>query len=243
MNRDPDRPWVIGHRGASAARPENTLAAFRHAYALGADAVELDVRRTADGVLVVHHDAEVIEAGPIIDLDWATLAERAPWIPTIEEAVEACAGMWINVEVKNSPVDPDWDPNDQTVKAIAEIFTEWGIADRILLSSFNLQSVVRAKQLMPTLATGWLLDRGSSPLGAVAGTVELEIDALHPHADDLGDPNSIAAAHDAGLLVITWTVDDPDEIRRLATTGVDGIITNVPGIARSALQNRDDDRN
>src|SRR4051812_33810066 len=89
---------VIAHRGASKAERENTLGAFRRARAMGADAVELDVRRTVDGVLVVHHD-------PLP-------AELTPHVPTLGDALDACTGMWVNVEIKNDPDEPDFDERD-----------------------------------------------------------------------------------------------------------------------------------
>jgi glycerophosphoryl diester phosphodiesterase len=244
MDRPANRPWVIGHRGASTARRENTVAAFRHAFALGADAVELDVRRTADGGLVVHHDAVVNGIGPIVQLDTAEVATRAPWIPTFDEAIDACAGMWINVEIKNSPADPDWDPEDRAVDGVLASLTTRDACDRALVSSFNLQTAVRAAGACRDLTVGWLIDRGIDPIGAIAGAADASMDSLHPHAAALSPgiaEEATTAAHAAGLLLITWTVDDPVEIRRLAAAGVDGIITNVPDAARSALDDCDRD--
>ena len=102
-------PAVMAHRGASKAEPENTVAAFQRAGAMGAHAVELDVRRTSDGVLVVHHnphlhDLRLIAATPYADLPDA--------VPTLGEALDACAGMWVNVEIKNDPEEPDFDPTE-----------------------------------------------------------------------------------------------------------------------------------
>jgi glycerophosphoryl diester phosphodiesterase len=241
MDRTADRPWVIGHRGASAARRENTVVAFRHAYALGADAVELDVRRTADGGLVVHHDAFLEGVGAIIDLDTADLTTRAPWIPTFEDAIDACAGMWINVEIKNSPTDPDWDPDDRALDGVLAALAARNACDRILVSSFNLQTAMRAVGACRGLATGWLTDRNVDPIEAITGAAEAAMDALHPHAASLPGASAeeaTAAAHAAGLFLITWTVDDPAEARRLAAAGVDGIITNAPDAIRSALEDR-----
>ena len=103
---------VIAHRGASVAERENTIAAFRAASEIGADAVELDVRRTADGVLVVHHDALVPTGDgshPIDDLDLARLPTH---VPTLGAALDACTGMWVNVEIKNDPREAGFDATD-----------------------------------------------------------------------------------------------------------------------------------
>ena len=100
---------VIAHRGASRAERENTLAAFRRAGEMGADAVELDVRRTADGVLVVHHNPGLDDGRVIATMQHGELPAH---VPTLTDALDACAGMWVNVEIKNDPTEPDFDPTD-----------------------------------------------------------------------------------------------------------------------------------
>ena len=92
---------VIAHRGASRAAPENTVAAFRRAAEMGAQAVELDVRRTGDGALVVHHDAA---SRPTAVRSASSPAPTSPThVPAFAAALDACAGMWVNVEIKNDP--------------------------------------------------------------------------------------------------------------------------------------------
>jgi glycerophosphoryl diester phosphodiesterase len=233
----PGRPWVIAHRGASAAFPENTLAAFRGAAALGADAVELDARRTADGAVVVHHDAVVPGVGAIVAHTAAALRRRAPWVPTLAEALDACAAMWVDVEVKNSPADPDWDPADALVARVVAEIAEAGRAGEVLLTSFNPATILRARSLAPGLATGRLVEAG--PLApAIAGAAGAGHAALLPHAAALQGPAAAAAAeaaHRAGIGLFAWTVDDPAEGRRLAAAGLDGIITNRPDALAAAL--------
>src|SRR4051812_14055963 len=133
------KPLVIGHRGASAARPENTVEAFRHAAELGADWVELDVRRTADGALVVHHDAELPDGRLIVALD---AGELPPSVASLDQAMTACAGLGVNVEIKNSAGDPDFDPDQRVARAVAALLVDpppaWRLdLDRILVSSFS----------------------------------------------------------------------------------------------------------
>ena len=100
---------VIGHRGASRAERENTLAAFRAAVAQGADGVELDVRRTADGALAVHHDAHLPDGRAIVATTWADMPDH---VPDLASALDACAGLrTVNVEIKNWPGDVDFDPS------------------------------------------------------------------------------------------------------------------------------------
>ena len=100
------RPLVIAHRGASVDRPENTVAAFAEARVQGADWVELDVRLSADGVLVVHHDAHLADGRLIRLVDSDDLPAD---VPSLAEAFEAAEGMGVNIEVKNLPGDPDFD--------------------------------------------------------------------------------------------------------------------------------------
>jgi glycerophosphoryl diester phosphodiesterase len=242
MQRPPDRPWVIAHRGASGALRENTLAAFREAYARGADAVEMDVRRTADGALVIHHDPVLTGAGPIVRLDLEDVEEIAPWVPDLDAAVSACAGMWMNVEIKNSPSDPDWDPDQRIAVWTIEALRDQGVVDRVLVSSFNPDTVRAAVGDSPGLRTGWLAGPGADPLPLIHEAAAAGCTSIHPDVSAMRGAKAdvvVEAAARAGLRVIVWTVDDEDEIRRLAAAGVDGIITNHPGRARSALEHRD----
>jgi glycerophosphoryl diester phosphodiesterase len=232
------RPWVIAHRGASAAFPENTVEAFRAAAAMGADAIELDVRRSADGRPLVHHDAVVPGVGPIVSFTAAELRRHTPWLPGLEEALEACAGTWVDIEVKNSPADPDWDPADCLVETVVARLPAEAGEGRILLSSFNPPTLARARALAPGLPTGCLVDRPGPAGEAAAGAAQAGHRMLLPHAAALaGDAARawVGAAHEAGLLLVTWTVDDPGEVRRLAAAGIDGVITNRPDAVLSAL--------
>jgi glycerophosphoryl diester phosphodiesterase len=238
VDRPSGRPWIIAHRGASASRRENTIAAFAHAALLGADAVEFDVRRSADGQLVVHHDDTVPGVGPIIELAVADLRREAPWVPTFAEAMGACSGMWVNVEIKNSPGDRDWDPTDAALEGAIAALGRSGEAGRVLISSFNPQTVYRALNRLPGLRTGLLIEADADPREAIAAAAASGITAVHPAAASLDDgtvDGVVAAARRHRVGIVTWTVDDAGEIRRLAAAGVDGIITNVVAVARSVL--------
>ena len=159
------RPLVIGHRGASAARPENTVDAFPHAAELGADWVELDVRRTADDALVIHHDALLPDGRTIVEL---TAAELPPSVASLDDAMAACAGMGVNVEIKNVPDDPDWDPDDRIAREVAELLLEppsgWRIdLTRILVTSFDPRTVGVVRSRSATIPTGQLVFDLSDP--------------------------------------------------------------------------------
>ena len=147
-------PQIIAHRGASRAEEENTLAAFRRAGEQGADGVELDVRRTADDRLVVHHDAALPD-GRVIR---ATASDDLPdRVPTLAAALDACTGMFVNIEIKNGPDDPDFDPTEWAAhRVIAELVARTPHS-RWLISSFRLETVDVCRQLLPTVPTAWLV--------------------------------------------------------------------------------------
>ncbi len=222
---------VIAHRGASRAFPENTVAAFRGALAMGADMAELDVRRTADGHLAVHHDARLADGRVIVDLAARDLPSH---IPDLREAIEACGTMTVNVEVKNSSRDPDFDVERRVATEVAAAVGDHDIYDRILVSSFDVGSIGRIREVDDRVSTAWLTMVVPDPEAVVASLVEAGHRALHPH-DPLVDASLVDACHRAGIAVNVWTVDDPVRIGALAALGVDGICTNEPDVALRVL--------
>lgn len=220
---------VFAHRGASVAEPENTIAAFRQAVALGADGVELDVRRTADDHLVVHHDALLPDGRVIVETRFDDLPAS---VPELTAAIAACGDLIVNVEIKNDPDEPDFDPSDWVGYRLAAVLARQGISARWLLSSFRLQTVDRLRRLLPGVRTAWLTTDADEAI--VERAAARGHHAVHPWVDRLTE-DGVRRAHAAGLVVNTWTCDDPDRIRELASWGVDGICTNVPDVARSVL--------
>ena len=225
---------VLGHRGASASLPENTLGAFRAALDLGADGVELDVRRTADGGLAIRHDAELADGRPVVEV---RTAELPPDVPLLDQVLDACAGAEIvNVELKNWPADVDFDPAEQLADQVVALLDARGqLADEhLLVTSFHLPTVDRFRALAPALPTGFLVINADEPEALVARVADAGHRALHPHhlfvTEDLVD-----LAHAAGLALNTWTVDDPDRITWLAEIGVDAVIVNDPASALATL--------
>jgi glycerophosphoryl diester phosphodiesterase len=221
---------VIAHRGASRVERENTVAAFERAVGRGVDGIELDVRRTADGAVVVHHDAaltdgRVIARTPRRDLPF--------YIPTLAEALDACQGAWVNIEVKNDPRDPDFDPDDATVDGVlAELDRRRPSEGPWLISSFRLETIDRCHQLAAGVPTAWLVfavDRDTPPMLAARGHV-----AVHPVVSAV-DAGVVEHCHAAGLRVNTWTCNDPERACELAEWGVDGIVTDVPRVILDAF--------
>ena len=225
------RPLVLAHRGAATFFPENSLAAFVEARRLGADGVELDVRRSADGALVVHHDRLVPGAGDVAVL---TVAELPPGVPLLDAALDACAGMTVNIEVKNLPHEPHWDGAELAARQVAAVVVERGLLANVVVSSFALATIDAVRAAEPEVVTGLLTPPGADQLRALDLAVGAGHRAIHPHHLGL-DLALVDAAHDRGLAVTAWTADDAERIRWLAAAGVDGIITNRPDVALAAL--------
>ena len=198
---------------------------------MGADMAELDVRHTADGQLAVHHDARLADGRAIIEVAARDLPSE---VPNLEEALAACDGMAVNVEVKNSSRDPDFDPERTVAAEVAAIVGERGLHDGILVSSFDVGSIARVRQVDARVATAWLTTLLPDAAGAVASLVEAGHRALHPY-DPIVDAALVEVCHRAGIEVNVWTVDDPARINELVGFGVDGICTNVPDVALRVL--------
>jgi glycerophosphoryl diester phosphodiesterase len=208
---------VYAHRGASKAAPENTVAAFLLAKEMGADGVELDVHRG----LLVHHDAEPVPADA----------------PSLARALDACAPMVVNVEIKNLQGDPDYDPTNAVADEVVTLLHERGRRDDVVVSSFNLATIDRVRELDSSIATAFLVMH--APDDDVIGRV---VDrarrhghgGINPHHGGV-TPRLVELANAAGLVVSAWTVDDPERMRQLRDWGVDAIITNVPDVALTVL--------
>lgn len=223
---------VIAHRGASEAQPENTITAFQHAVELGADWVELDVRRSADDVLLVSHDAHTEDGRTIVEHIYADLPET---IPTVAEALDACTGAKVNLEIKNDPDDPDYDAEHQISDAVVGLALAFREPDELLLSSFNMDTVRRIKAINPTLpaalVTGVLVMDVALLIDRV---VAAGLEAVNPWEHTL-DQGFVERAHEAGLQVHPWTVNTPERMRELIDMGVDSLITDRPDVARAVV--------
>jgi glycerophosphoryl diester phosphodiesterase len=154
---DADVTQIIAHRGASAVEPENTVAAFRRAVADGADGIELDVRRTADDRLVVHHDARLSDGRIIRD---TPVDELPVGIPELDAALDACDGAFVNIEIKNDPDEPDFDPTEWIAHRTLALLERRGVDARWLLSSFRYETVALCRRWCRGSARpGWCCTR------------------------------------------------------------------------------------
>ncbi len=237
MNRwlQSERCLVIAHRGASAAAPENTLAAFRLAADLGADGVELDVRRTVDGQLVVIHDASVDRTtngtGRVaaLTLDQVRRFDagrkfgppfRGERIPLLSQVFEVLGGrLLVDVEVKAAGVEA----------ALLDLIRKTQMVDSVLISSFDAQVVAHVRDLAPEMPAG-LLQSAADPYVAVS----VRATAYLPEVTAL-TADVVASCRSHGLRVITWTVRTEEEARQALRLGVDGIIADDPTMIRKML--------
>ncbi len=232
-----NRPIVLAHRGASAHAADNSIEAFELAVAHGADGVEMDVRYSADGVVLLNHDPDVGEMGPLIHHDFAAIRLAHPELPTLDEALCVLGDLIVNVEIKNSPIDADFDAAHRMAEDIVRWVNRHDIHGRVVVTSFNPETVARVGALDPSIETGQLLHVGFpivSELGTIAAAGHRWV---APNiADVMSDPDAIiGAAHSTGLRIVTWTVDDPEMIRTVSAAGIDGIICNDPRSAMAVI--------
>lgn len=226
-------PEIIAHRGASREYPENTLAAFAAALALGADGIELDVHATRDGVLVVHHDVDVAPdpARPStrLRLDTLTASEvaalpREPQraIPTLDSVCELIGdAATLYVEVKASGVAP------LVVDAIRRYPDV-----RMAVHAFDHRLPVAVRALRPETPIGLL--SASYPLDVAAWVGAVRADAFWQQAS-LVDQALVDAVHAMGARLICWTVNDAPQARQLVAWGADALCSDVPGEIRAAI--------
>ena len=239
-------PAIIAHRGASAYAPENTLASFELAVRQKADAIELDAKLTIDGHVVVFHDQTLDRTtgaqGRVIDSKLADLrrldagshfdvAYRGEPIPTLDEVFDlAGKHIFINVELTNYA-----SPLDLLPEKVAEIVKKHNLAERVMFSSFNPIALIRIRRILPEVAVGLLARPGRQGAWARSWFGRLiRYQSLNPALDD-ADKRLLARTHRHGCSLLVYTVNQPEDMRRLFQLGVDGIFTDDPLTARRIL--------
>jgi glycerophosphoryl diester phosphodiesterase len=214
---------VFAHRGCTEdGAVENSLDAFSEARRLGADGVELDVRLTKDGALAVHHDAEIPGVGVIAELEVSDLPRH---VALLADVLAACEGMTVNVEIKNAPQDPGWDPGEAVAALTAATIDEAGWIDRVIVSSFQPVTLRAVQAADGRLALGALWGFGSDPGLGVDEAVGAGLRAVHPFVLSV-TPDLVTRAHEAGLAVNVWTVNDVGDLERMVEVGADAVITD-----------------
>ncbi len=224
---------VIAHRGGSGEWRENTLEAFAGARSDGADGVELDARLTHDGSLVVHHDA-ALETGQTIG--GLSRWELPDWIPDLGAAVAACEGMLLDVEIKLDLPEHSNRLDAGKSRAIGTALAEsLGRSDgSIIVSSFWPDALIAFSEAAAGFATGLLVHPADDAHRAVTTASNLGCRALHPFYLAV-DAALVDRCHEAGLQVGTWTVNGSDDVRSVASAGVDAVITDQVSVALRAV--------
>jgi glycerophosphoryl diester phosphodiesterase len=254
------RPWLVAHRGGALLRPENTLPAFDHAARLGADAFELDVRLTADGVVLVFHDDETsrltgapgtIEArteaeARALDAGFSFTADGGltfPWRgrgvspPPLRELLERFPGVRMNIEAKSA--DP------KLAEALVKVVREAGAADRVCVGSQHDEQGERIRSLLPQACH--FLPENAATCHVMAARVEgatgcpdgWDVADL-PHRMEgsdivVVDRRTVEYLHGRGMAVFVWTVDAEEDMRALLESGVDGVMTDRPDLLARVL--------
>lgn len=242
MRRRTERPWVYGHRGASARAPENTLRGFALALDEGADGVELDVRDAGDGNVVVAHDPTLLRVAKnpmvVAASTVRALAEvdlgQGEHVPTLDAAIDLVRGRdaLLNVEVKGDVPD-----RVRLVRAVTRLLRRRSARDRegILVSSFRPEMLAGLRLGGAGVPVAFLFDAENTGLFRARWLARVfRPDGLHPQRG-LATEARIAHWHARGCFVGAWTVDDPSEAKRLAQAGIDALITNDPRGILAAL--------
>ncbi|MCF6313893.1 MAG: hypothetical protein L3J39_15715 [Verrucomicrobiales bacterium] len=235
------RPKIIAHRGASVVAPENTLASIKAAQEAGADWVEWDTRVTADGVLILQHDADLqrylgkkgkgkvaemsFEASQDYDLGWWFAKQfEGEKMPTLQQAIElALPKMLPLIERKTG-----------SAAQHVEVIRKLKAADQVVVQAFDWKFLKKLRQLAPEIKMGAL---GSKP---IKGKQFKQLFELKPEYVGWGSGDlkrgDVERFHQQGIKVLVWTVDDGEEIAKFVSWGVDGIITNDPANTRKVVE-------
>jgi glycerophosphoryl diester phosphodiesterase len=245
-----DRPLVFAHRGGRTLGPENTITAFDRGLAAGADGLELDVHLCRDKVVVVHHDRllyrttrtsgaignrTVAELAALDATTWFGVNEARCGIPTLRQVLERYPNIRIIVELKQASPD--------LARAVVEDVRRAEALERVCLGSFSVRALRAARAYEPAIATsaGHFEVRMAlyrSWLRVSPGHVPYQVFQVPEMSGGtrVVSPRFVKVAHQAGVAVQVWTVNDPDDIRRLLDWGVDGIITDRPDVAAQVVR-------
>ena len=215
----------IGHRGARAYEPENTLRSFQKAIELGVDAVELDVRKTKDNEIVVIHNVDVNKttdgSGSVSELTLEEIkrfvTEKGEKIPTLEEVLDSVGKrVKILVELKETGIE----------EKVLGLIRGKGLIENVVIISFHEDALRKVRELDGEVATGLIYVRHKNPIRAA---LELKAEYLLSLYRFTHSAN-VKKAHEKGLKVIVWTINNEEEVAEYRKKGVDGIATDRPDI-------------
>lgn len=234
-------PVIFAHRGSSAKAPENTLAAFELAARQGAPAIEFDVKLTSDRKVIIIHDPTLDRTtngtGPVAKQSLAALREldagswksdeyRGEKIPLLDEVLEAVGSkVYINIELTNYST-----PFDGLVQEVVPLVKKHGLQEKVIFSSFSPFNLATAHRMLPTVPCGQLILEGRQGWAQRLAARLMSMEAEHPYTSDV-DAQMVQHLHARGRRVHVWTVNDPQDMRRLYACAVDGIFTDDPLLA------------
>jgi glycerophosphoryl diester phosphodiesterase len=238
------KTYVYAHRGASGYAPENTLEAFALAIEQDADGVELDVRFTKDGKVIVLHDATIDRTsngqGAVLDYTYEELLgfdfgykfykeRRGIKLPLLEDVYKlmAPAGKTVNVEIKS---------DDPAICAEChKIAEKCGMTDKVIYSCFDHLQLVEMLKVAPDAFVAPLYSRGMVKVWDYCKNMNAS--ATHPEKGQIRlDPNYVSECHKLGVRVHPWTVNHEEDMLFLIQEGCDAIITNYPDVARKLVE-------
>jgi glycerophosphoryl diester phosphodiesterase len=236
-------PIPFAHRGGAGDWPENTMPAFEAAVALGYRYLETDVHVTADGVLCAFHDDRLDRVtdrtGLIADRPWSEVrlakVGGTEQIPLLEDLL----GTWPDARIN---IDPK---HDSAVDALAAVLARTNSVERVCIGAFSDRRLARLRALLgPRLCTslgpGAITRLRAASLTSTNGTLPGACVQVPPsyRGAPLVDERFVRAAHRRNMPVHVWTIDEPDEMRRLLDLGVDGIMTDRPAVLKEVLVER-----
>jgi glycerophosphoryl diester phosphodiesterase len=224
---------VFAHRGAHDEERENTLGAFRAALALGVDGVELDVRRTLEGGLVIHHDP-TYDGGIVAHLH----ADALPaYVPNLAEALEVLRPVKVNVEIKNrkSPREPTYDDTGAFARQVIDCVRDVGAAT-VGISCFDLRTCTQARAYAPEIRVAWLVS-SVALAEALREANRLGLDGVNPRLN-LIDAETQRLAAALNLDTSVWTVNESEDLLRMGELAVSSVITDRPAVALELFARR-----
>jgi glycerophosphoryl diester phosphodiesterase len=236
--KQPHPLWIVGHRGAPRRARENTIASFDWAESFGVDAIEFDLRQTREGEAVVFHDEDIALGSQRVPIRTFTAREIERLalssefgeyrIPKLEEVFHRYGrSLRYVVEVKTSPGTN----LSRMARRVAAVAAAYKVADRCLVASFDAEFLRKMRATDPEMALSFLIDRPVAlPEGGRPTPLFPPVDAIGPRRD-LVAPALLSQAAAAGLSVHVWTVDEMEEVGKLAAAGVSSITTNAPDVA------------
>jgi len=221
---------VFGHRGVPEELPENTIESFEKAIALNYSGIELDVLKTADNKLIVHHDKAVDinnQHQEIKKIKYSQLLKNNPSIPTLEQVLDVVGHRTnVNIEIKNQGVE-----SFEVVKNTIEMLKKLNLIENIVISSFSSQLIKESKKIDDRFVTAWILGPKNIRFYSYWKTLlkQIKVNALHVHHKNIS-AQLVRKIHSYKIKILSYTVNSETILKSLVSKKIDGIFTDSPKI-------------